>query len=80
VRTEVARQGAEQTSIRREVDRQGQVLESVDSKVDGVLTELATNRGVTVQKTTAKGGAIALVATAAAVSGVIVTLLVAFVK
>jgi hypothetical protein len=62
----------------RELDRQGKVIDGMDTKVDGVLTELATSRGVTVQKKSAFGGAIALVAVVAAVSGVIVSILVRF--
>lgn len=60
----------------RELDRQGRVIDAVDSKVDGVLEELATTRGVVVQKKSAFGGAISLVAVVAAISGVVVSILV----
>lgn len=60
----------------RELDRQGRVIDAVDVKVDGILEELATTRGVVVQKKSAFGGAISLVAVVAAISGVVVSILV----
>jgi hypothetical protein len=85
IRQQQASQGAllarvdERTqSHSRELDRQGKVIDGVDTKVDGVLTELATTRGITVQKKSTFGGAIALTAVIAAISGVLVSILVRF--
>lgn len=55
-------------------------VKDIDGKMDGVLTELATSRGIVVQRKSTFGGAVALTATIAAVSGVGVSILVAVLR
>jgi hypothetical protein len=64
----------------REIRDIKSTVHDVDGKLDGVLSELASSRGVAVQKRSAFGGAIALTAVGAAVSGVVVSILVAVLR